>query len=272
MLIRRFPLSPDELPQDSHAKLIRRCIEKSPEGGVSMVRTQSDEWILLDVGKRVRPRRVILVKVSSTISTTNMDLIEGLDRIYSTQVAQFDHRERDPHTYLLNRKSMEVALNDIISFNRGKKFHEQTKRTWLAVVNVDEFNKVNEEFGYLYGDKVLLQFAHLLNKSFRYTDYLFRYGADGFAVIINSCSATDAQIPLENFRKTVEAYPFSSGSITASIGYTLVDPIVSTNLLLEFAERKNHVIKSKGKNKVSYFNSIKDVPSRGSSVGHIELS
>jgi len=54
----------------------------------------------------------------------------------------------------------------------------QDKGSWIAMLDIDHFKVVNDSFGHLYGDEVLLYFSQIMEKSFRYNDFLFRFGGE----------------------------------------------------------------------------------------------
>ncbi|MBT3309071.1 MAG: GGDEF domain-containing protein [Gammaproteobacteria bacterium] len=256
VLIRRFPISLDEIDRDDNLNLIMRNLAES-RGGVSLTEGEAGEpWIFLDVFNNVKPRRVILLK--GALNETDMAIIEGLHRIYSNQVALLDSKERDALTHLLNRQTLEVTLNDIIVFYRGKDVRSQPKKSWIAILDIDFFKRVNDEFGHLYGDEVLLHFSRLMDKTFRHSDFLFRYGGEEFVVIINSCDEAAVELTLQRFRETVEAHAFPSGNITVSIGYTLIDRIAPPALLMEYADRALYYAKEHGRNQVKNFNTMEE--------------
>jgi diguanylate cyclase (GGDEF)-like protein len=66
------------------------------------------------------------------------------------------------------------------------------------VVDVDHFKHVNDRFGHLYGDEVLILIANLLTSSFRAQDRVFRFGGEEFVVLLRSAT-------LDNAKKIIEA-------------------------------------------------------------------
>ena len=52
----------------------------------------------------------------------------------------------------------------------------------FTLIDIDFFKKVNDKYGHVYGDEVLLIFSNLMKKTFRDVDMLFRYGGEEFAV------------------------------------------------------------------------------------------
>lgn len=245
--IRRFPLTLDEGYRDDNTDLLTRHL-RIGKGGVTLVNEDGEHWILLDVAKSVKPRRIILIK--GQVSGPGMTIVEGLYSIYANQVALLDSKERDVLTRLPSRQTLEQTLNDIVVFYRGKNKRQNFKHSWVAVLDIDHFKDINDRFGHLYGDEVLLHFASLMERIFRHTDFLFRFGGEEFVVILNNTDVDGALNTLDRFRQTVENYEFPSGRVTVSIGYTMVDPIAPPGLHLEYADKALYDAKKRGRNRI----------------------
>lgn len=263
--IRRFPLTLDENYRDSNTELLLHFLPIS-HGGVFSLENKEGHWIFLDVVKDVKPRRVIML--NGKASPDDMSIIEGLYRVYANQVALLDSKERDALTHLSNRQTLAMTLNDIIVFYRSRRIRKELKYSWVAILDIDHFKHVNDQFGHLYGDEVLLHFSYLMEKIFRHTDFLFRYGGEEFVVIINNCDEKGAKLSLERFREAVRVYDFPSGHITVSIGCTMIDSIVPSSLLLERADRALYHAKGNGRNQVVLFN---DLEPESLTSGGVEL-
>ncbi|MBT3196226.1 MAG: diguanylate cyclase [Gammaproteobacteria bacterium] len=265
-LIKRFSLAPDEEDQDYHAELALKCAMKSP-GGVSKLKVYNDEWVLIDSQERLNPRRMILVK--GDIGPSNIAIIEGLDKLYSSKVALFDAEERDALTRLYSRESFQVSLEDLVTFYRGKNFNDQPLKTWAVTVGVDGLEKKSEEYSTHHTKKIMLLLSNILNKSIKYTDTLFRYSEDKFTIILNLYRSRELEPKLEELRKTIESYPFPTGGITVSIGFTMIDPMIPIDLMMEFIDRKSGHLMRNGSNQVKYLNAINEIPLSGETI-HIQ--
>ena len=265
-LIRRFPLSLDDHYRDNNTELLLKYLPQS-RGGVMHLDVEGQHWIFLDVTNGVKPRRVMLIHGS--VSSENNTIIEGLYHIYANQIALLDSKERDALTRLPNRQTLETTLDDLISYYRNRHDKESQNHSWLAILDIDHFKRVNDQYGHLYGDEVLLHFSSLMEKIFRHSDFLFRYGGEEFVVVVNSCSAEGALSALQRFRETVENYEFPSGRVTVSIGYTMIDPIAPPNLLLEYADQALYHAKNNGRNQVTHYHDIMEESPR--EEGDVEL-
>ncbi len=262
--IRRFPLTLDENFSDRNTELLRMAISKS-KGGLTNMKFKDQNYLLLDVVKDVIPRRAILL--TGTVSSKDQVMVEGVFGIYANQVALLDSKERDSLTGLPNRQTLEFCLNDVVVYHRSNQKSE-IKPSWMIALDIDHFKKINDSFGHLFGDEVLIHFTDLMKKMFRHTDFLFRYGGEEFVVILNNADPDEALAAIQRFHKEVENYNFPSGQVTVSIGYTIIDPITPPGLHFEHADRALYEAKRNGRNQIVNYD---DVTSKSSHRDDVEL-
>jgi diguanylate cyclase (GGDEF)-like protein len=109
---------------------------------------------------------------------------------------------RDNLTGLLNRAHFEERL--AMELMRSSRTHRPLA---LAIIDVDQFKRVNDTAGHLSGDEVLREVASRLTKTVRRTDLCARFGGDEFALAFIDTSVADAAARLEDIRRTVSATP-----------------------------------------------------------------
>ena len=119
------------------------------------------------------------------------------------------------------------------------------------MIDVDHFKRVNDTFGHLFGDEVLLRMGELIRKTFRHSDRLFRFGGEEFVVILNAVDESLAYASFNRFRLSVEQHEFPRvGKVTCSIGFTAVSPLdVPTDVVGRADEALYHA-KEHGRNQV----------------------
>lgn len=88
--------------------------------------------------------------------------------------------QRDSLTGLLNKGSSEAQIQSVLE-NDPQAMHA------LLVLDIDEFKKINDTFGHLYGDQVLSRIARQIREVFRGDDVLGRIGGDEFAILMKNC-------------------------------------------------------------------------------------
>ena len=95
----------------------------------------------------------------------------------------------------------------------------------FLLLDVDHFKKVNDTFGHLAGDEVLVALSALLKRSCRASDAICRYGGEEIAIILVDTPLSGAKIFAENIRKAVESQPvaFEGKTIPITISAGLAE-------------------------------------------------
>ncbi|HVZ00859.1 MAG TPA: GGDEF domain-containing protein [Dongiaceae bacterium] len=106
----------------------------------------------------------------------------------------------DPLTGLLNRRSMDLALND--HFERAR---ETGRPISLLMCDLDRFKKLNDEYGHAAGDRVLKRTADRISAAVRESDLVFRYGGEEIAALLEDCGPETAWRIAEQIRESVKA-------------------------------------------------------------------
>ncbi len=148
-----------------------------------------------------------------------------------------------------------IVDNDKSNVNRRADNSE--KGNWLAVVDIDFFKRINDQYGHLYGDEVLLLLANIMRESFRNYDQLFRFGGEEFVVILCDTDQLGAESALTRFHKKVGEFPFPQvGHITVSIGYEEIANQTIPSEVLRLADEALYYVKEHGRNSVRYYKQL----------------
>jgi diguanylate cyclase (GGDEF)-like protein len=78
----------------------------------------------------------------------------------------------------------------------------------VIIADIDQFKKLNDEFGHLLGDEVLRQVSSLFHQQVRKIDVVCRYGGEEFAILLTNTNAQHAMAVAEKLRKLVESWQF----------------------------------------------------------------
>ena len=96
----------------------------------------------------------------------------------------------------------------------------------LAILDIDHFKRVNEQFGHLAGDYVLKRLSRLLLGFFRKSDIVIRWGGEEFLIILFDVNEERMAVKMENLglkiRESVFKWKDTPISVTVSIGWTSV--------------------------------------------------
>ena len=196
--------------------------------------------------------------------TNAVKLIRGFIRIFLTILADNEH---DTLTGLLNRKTFDAQLAELLSSSKSeanvtsaieeRRIGKGDAYYWVGMLDVDHFKTINDNFGHVYGDEVLLLFANLMEETFRNNDLLFRYGGEEFVVVLAPATESDAYLVFERFRQAVEVYDFPSvGPVTVSIGMTKIDAQEHSSTVLEHADQALYYAKENGRNRVCNYHTL----------------
>jgi diguanylate cyclase (GGDEF)-like protein len=188
----------------------------------------------------------------------NNEIVANFLKIYLNHLSMINDNERDPLTGLLNRKTFEQKITKILSAQHAKQRVSDINKVYiLAIIDIDHFKTINDRFGHLYGDEVLLLFARIMTKSFRGDDLLFRYGGEEFVVILNDVEVDDGVAMFERFRQAIETYHFPQvGKVTASIGVFQIVDIDIPAALIDRADQALYYAKNNGRNQVCSYENL----------------
>lgn len=196
--------------------------------------------------------------------------------IYKNFVNLMHDNERDTLTGLLNRKTFDLKINKILhhQMNAISKYGESKRKPYfLAIFDIDHFKQVNDTFGHLLGDEVLLLFSRLMTQTFREYDELFRFGGEEFIALFQ-CEDEEMTTILERFRQAVQKFNFPQvGQVTVSIGYSLILPYDTSSVIIDRADAALYFAKSHGRNQVCCYETLlaQGAIKTSALVGEIEL-
>lgn len=191
--------------------------------------------------------------------------LASIVRFYANFRALVTDNERDLLTGLLNRKTFDEAFarasappaTSVADPAQDRRERMLPGDSWLAVVDIDHFKRVNDQFGHLVGDEVLLLVARLMRASFRYTDRLFRFGGEEFVVLLRGTALEGARIALEKLRAQVSTFDFPRvGHISLSVGFTRIQDDDTPHAAFERADKAVYEAKQTGRNQCLFFEEL----------------
>ena len=207
------------------------------------------------------PIGVLELRSKVALSAEQLRMVCSILRIYRNFQSLLDYSERDTLTGLLNRKTfdesfMRVALPPpmALQHQRGEtRRHVPVGSSWLGVLDIDHFKRVNDNHGHLIGDEVLLLLSRLMRTGFRFHDHLYRFGGEEFVVLMRCGSPLDAAHAFERLRGNVERYVFPQvGTITVSVGFTELRADDTPNGAFARADKAVYWVKQNGRNQVAH--------------------
>lgn len=194
------------------------------------------------------------------VSANEDTMIRGVLEVFSNYYALLDVSLRDRLTGLLNRQALESSFERIwMALGQHEiRIQDDCERRnlpasnyWLAVIDIDRFKNINDTFGHMVGDEILLLAARLMENTFRSNDLLYRYGGEEFVAIIAAENEAIAENVFERVRLAVEAHSFPRvETLTISVGYARVSADVLPVETLSRADRCLYQAKQDGRNRI----------------------
>lgn len=275
----KHAISTDEkLPENEEIKAdivdsLSNCLETAK---ITDVQYQNKRLTLFPLlCSKQKPLAVISVEQSG--DTRDNDLTIKILKIYHNFIALMNDNERDTLTGMLNRKTFDLKINTIISGLQiqHRRMEDSNEASYLAIFDIDHFKRVNDTYGHLMGDEVLLLFSRLMDKSFREQDLLFRFGGEEFVGVFQ-CPSDEIMVSVLNrFRQQIENYQFPQvGQVTVSCGYTRIEPDDLSSNIMDRADTALYYAKSNGRNQACQHERLVDLgllAAEDTSGGEIEL-
>jgi len=186
----------------------------------------------------------------------DVQCLESVADICATAIQNAHYVERvkqlaylDGLTGIFNRRFFELRIAEEIE--RARRFE-----TGMAVimVDIDNFKRLNDEFGHLLGDEVLRQVSSIFHQQLRKIDVVCRYGGEEFAILLSQTSPQHALGVAEKLRRLVETWQFPGvpRPVTISAGTATCPEHGSTrDELVAAADAGLYAAKQAGRNRVS---------------------
>ncbi|AVX86832.1 hypothetical protein PkP19E3_00265 [Pseudomonas koreensis] len=155
----------------------------------------------------------------------------------------------DPLTGLPNRAAWSERLEHEI-----RQWQQHGNTLSLAMLDLDHFKRINDNYGHLAGDKVLKIIATVLRKRLRGADFIARFGGEEFVLLLPATTPAVGAKLLETLRAAIEACPFhfkgERVTITISMGLASFKPGEHSDLVLKRADQALYRAKNGGRNRV----------------------
>ncbi|WP_343847619.1 GGDEF domain-containing protein [Bowmanella denitrificans] len=149
----------------------------------------------------------------------------------------------DKLTRVHNRRYFDTALQQHLLFRR-----QEPHRGCLLVMDVDDFKKINDDFGHAMGDKVLKILGAVLSESARREDIVCRSGGEEFEILlVRVAPDTAMDVARRLMTKIADATPHSLPILTVSMGLTAIRAQDSVDSLRRRADKAMYQAKEQGK-------------------------
>ncbi|EOU1990830.1 GGDEF domain-containing protein [Clostridium perfringens] len=225
---------------------------------------KNDTFIKLEYNKN----HVFLVIASPIEFNENKYVVEILKDI-TNNGSIVEGSGEDDYLDLTMKKMGENLIKDYLTgvYNKryidqrfSKEAHRNLKEsipTTVIMTDIDYFKKVNDTYGHLVGDKILRDFAKVLNNNIREnSDWIGRYGGEEFIIVLNNTNLKNGVKVAEKLRKIIEKMSFDYGDlslkITSSFGVCEISEKQDPFDTIKNADEKLYMAKMTGRNKTVF--------------------
>jgi len=160
----------------------------------------------------------------------------------------------DELTKLPNRRYFMGRATEKLADNMSS---DDGSSTWVLMIDIDHFKKINDTAGHEMGDKVLVEFAKIMKKFIGPDDLVCRLGGEEFAFFFSRKLETEIseitkKILLSVEAMTISGYTDVNGSITTSIGCAKSEDKTDIDYVLRLADDALYASKNAGRNRVMF--------------------
>ncbi len=231
----------------------RTLLGENTTGAKFRIKNEEDEyhWCVL---------HATVVKHKNNRPYKAIGTLESIDEQVKKEEALFAASQTDSLTKLKNKMASEILINDILLNSKENSVHA------LICFDLDNFKNINDSFGHLYGDEVLIEISSKVKNLFRSTDILGRFGGDEFVALIKDVPDSDESFIRErvillgdNIRNVYQKGEVKH-LVSASIGIALYPRDGKTyEELYEKADYASYIAKKSGKDRFIYFDDYKEL-------------
>lgn len=179
-------------------------------------------------------------------------------------IASFRSNYYNRKQYIYSKELLTLSTTDWLTgiYNRAK-FDEDLEQwmacskrhcTPLSIVffDIDDFKNINDVFGHLAGDKVIVEIVEIVRNTIRKSDVFARWGGDEFMLLLPNTDQQQALDLAERLRESVAGHRFENiEKVTCSFGLATTKKGDSVNSLVSCADQLLYTAKQDGKNRVA---------------------
>jgi len=193
---------------------------------------------------------ITLVVIAVAVSVACLLLAAVLLRAMGAEAVARTEVERlmliDPLTGVANRRLLIARIDEEVA-----RAHRYQRPLTLVFFDADHFKRINDSFGHVVGDKVLVLVAEMLRAGVRECDLLGRYGGEEFVVLLIETGLEAALKLAERMRTAIGGHELAEvpGGITVSAGLAELRQGESAETLLMRSDRALYQAKESGRNR-----------------------
>lgn len=250
-----------EEEKDAIERVLRNCV-LSGENVVEYCTDENQSLLASPIryGEKDEIHAIIFCKAAQ-LKGDEVQLIEGLAKIYENYQKIISASERDGLTGLYNRKVLTTKIDlllDRFLIQGTSIIDDPTHHHWVCIFDIDHFKQINDALGHVFGDEVILLVTAMMKKIFHDEDILFRYGGDEFVVIMHPQSREEMEATVSEFIDAVNKRDYGQAKeVSISMGAAAIsDQELNAITVLGFADQALYKAKQNGRNQVAFYEDL----------------
>lgn len=189
-------------------------------------------------------RKSFLVNISKISETKFLINLTDVTKMQQEKEATTIKAYTDGLTGIANRNKFEEVFD--YEFNKTLRYKEPLS---IAMMDIDNFKLVNDNYGHLIGDEVLIAITQTIQRKVRASDFFARWGGEEFVILFNNTDLNNATSSAEKFRKITENIEHKTvGKVTISIGLTEYKDGDTTESMFSRTDKALYEAKNSGRN------------------------
>jgi len=251
----RHPDTPKEVFKELWKTIIGK---KVYEGEIKNIKKNGEEfWVSSYIQPELDENGDILGFIAYRKDITHEKTLENINKKLALMVKKKTKKlqkrnkqlkmlsETDALTSIYNRKKFIESLQ--LEIKKAKRFNETFS---IIVIDIDHFKKVNDTYGHLTGDKVLIEVSKLISQNIRDIDLFARWGGEEFCILVNKLNAQESKQIAEKLRVKIEETTIKNLNITCSFGVTNFEENDNNESIFAKADEALYRAKEEGRNRV----------------------
>lgn len=179
-------------------------------------------------------------------------------------ITQYRLNVNQREKYLREKQLEAMSMTDKLTNLYNRMWFDKTFSEWcngdaqqhkfaLVLLDIDDFKQVNDRYGHLAGDTVLVECSRLVQQSVRQSDLMARWGGEEFMLLLPHVDLDKAVMLAERMRQNVADYTFDEvGRVTCSFGVVIHKTGDTMESMIRRVDEQLYYAKNHGKNQVAY--------------------
>lgn len=206
----------------------------------------------IDISKisTTKAKNIVLNNIKTSYKIEDILLMKTI-KILELEKRSIEYKEKsitDKLTWLKNRRFIETEILKAIELNK-----RQWLISYLLIIDIDNFKNINDTFGHIKWDELLIALSEFFKKDLRSTDTYWRWGWEEFIVLINNVDKKIIEDIAEKLRKWItehlqKSIGFTNKKITVSIWWSEIKPDDDINNSIKRSDNALYLCKNNWRN------------------------